>query len=59
MSNMINIGSKESPVIVPEQSLRPHSPEGEEYYQMIAGGSVELSGEDLDTLLDKIKNENN
>ena len=45
MSNMINIGTKENPVLVPEKALHPETPEGNEYYGMIADGSVELPDE--------------
>lgn len=55
MSGMINIGTKENPVLVPEKALHPETPEGNEYYGMIADGSVELPDENLKTLLDTIK----
>ncbi len=58
MSNTVNIGSKENPVIVPEIAMHPETPEGDEYFQMIANGSVVLTDEVLDALLEKIKDEN-
>lgn len=58
MSNMVNIGSKENPVFVPESALEPDTPKGEEYFQMLASGSVVLPDEVLDALLEKINNEN-
>lgn len=55
---MVNIGSKENPVVVPESALKPDTPEWEEYFQMLASGSVVLPDEALDALLEKINNEN-
>jgi len=47
----VNIGSEESPVLVSEKALRPLTPEGREWWAMVATGSVVLKPEVLDKLL--------
>lgn len=50
-SNLVNVGSAERPVIVPKKALEPETPEGNEWWGMVADGSVEIGSEDLDELL--------
>lgn len=49
----INVGSKERPIFVPEKALKPGTPEGAEWWEMVANGSVVLPPEALDKLLSK------
>lgn len=55
--DMVNIGTPEKPVLVPEKSLHPESAEGREWWGMITDGSVVLEPEVLDRLLEKTGNE--
>jgi hypothetical protein len=55
---MINIGSKENPVIVPESALSPESTTGREWWENLANGSVVLDSQALDLLLEKTNEEN-
>lgn len=48
---MINIGSKEAPVLVPKKALFPESEDGREWWKMVAVGSVVLGQEELNKLL--------
>lgn len=50
---MVNIGSKENPIWLSEKALRPNTPEGQEWWGMVAEGSVVLQPEELDRLLEK------
>ena len=52
--DQINIGSAERPIWVPKKSLEPDTPEGREWWGMVAEGSVVLEEEALGLLLDKI-----
>lgn len=56
--DMINIGSKENPVMVPEKSLEPQTDEGREWWDGVASGSVILDDEALDLLLKKTDEKN-
>jgi hypothetical protein len=56
--NMINIGSPEAPVYVPEKSLHPETKEGEAWWNSLASGSVILTDEALDFLLKKTDEKN-
>jgi hypothetical protein len=56
--NMINVGTQERPVMVPEKALKPNTDEGNDWWEMLASGSVVLPDEDLETLLKAVKNEN-
>lgn len=47
----VNIGSEKDPVLVPEKALRPLTPEGREWWAMVATGSVILEPKALDKLL--------
>jgi hypothetical protein len=55
---MINIGSKENPVMVPDSALSPQSAEGREWWGDLADGSVVLDDKVLDLLLEKTNEEN-
>ena len=55
---MINIGSAENPVMVPEQSLSTKSAEGRAWWNDLASGSVVLDEKALDLLLEKTNEEN-
>jgi hypothetical protein len=55
---MINIGSKENPVMVPESALSPQSAEGRDWWEDLAGGSVVLDEKSLNLLLEKTNEEN-
>ena len=57
-TEMINIGSKENPVMVPENALSPQSAEGGEWWENLANGSVVLDDKALDLLLEKTNEEN-
>jgi hypothetical protein len=48
---MANIGSTEQPIRVPQKALEPLTPEGREWWGMVAEGSVILEPEVLDRLL--------
>lgn len=48
----VNIGTKEKPIWVPPKALAPGSPEGKEWWEMIATGSVVLESHVLDQLLE-------
>lgn len=48
---IINIGSKEAPVYVSEASLNPASPEGRDFWEGVATGSIVLEDGVLDLLL--------
>lgn len=50
----VNIGTAERPIWVPEKALSPEGEDGREWWNMVAGGSVELEPEVLDRLLEKI-----
>lgn len=49
--NMVNIGTSERPIWVSETALQPQTPEGREWWEMVASGSVALPKETLDKLL--------
>lgn len=53
-TNTINIGTAERPVFVPQEAVQPNTPEGEEYWQGVASGSIVPDEETLDLLLKKI-----
>ncbi len=45
--NLVNIGTKEAPVFVPEKALKPETAEGREWWGMMASGSVKPDNLDL------------
>ena len=47
MGKLINVGTKERPILVPEKALKPKSPEGREWWGDIAAGSVSLGPEEI------------
>lgn len=49
----VNVGSAEKPIFVPEKALDPETPEGREWWGMIANGSVTLNPEELKKILEK------
>lgn len=51
---MINIGSKENPVMVPEHALQPNTPRGRSYWGGIASGSIVVPDKTLDVLMEKV-----
>lgn len=57
-NQMINIGSKESPVMVPAKALFPETAEGRQWWESLASGSVVLDEKALDLLLEKTNEEN-
>ena len=50
---MVNIGTPERPVLVPEKSLQPKTAEGREWWGMVAEGSIVLKPDELNGLLKK------
>lgn len=48
---MVNIGTPERPILVPQKSLEPNTDEGREWWGMMAEGSVVLKPEEVDRLL--------
>lgn len=48
---LVNVGTPERPIFIPEKALKLNSPEGLEWWQMVAEGSVTLPDETLDKLL--------
>lgn len=48
---MVNIGTPERPILVPQKSLEPNTDKGREWWGMVAEGSVVLEPEKLDRLL--------
>lgn len=55
---LVNIGTAERPIMVPEESLHPDSETGAEWWEMVASGSVVLEDEKLDTLLGRLRDDN-
>ncbi len=53
--NMVNIGTAERPVVVPEKALHPDSDEGRDWWGKVAEGSVVLEDKVLDQLLESTK----
>lgn len=56
--NLVNIGTPEQPVFVSKEALKPNTPKGNDEWEMIADGSIDLPGPALDNLLKKIEDEN-
>ncbi len=54
-SRFVNIGTESHPVYVPKQALDPDTIEGREWWEMFASGSVTLSDEELDALMERLK----
>lgn len=54
---MVNIGSKESPMLVPKKALETKTSGWQEWWEMVANGSVTLEPEVLDRLLELTKDE--
>jgi hypothetical protein len=52
-TQMINIGTAERPIFVPEKAFLPQGSEGREWWEALASGSIILSDEALDLLLKK------
>lgn len=52
---LINIGTPERPVMIPEEAIKLSTKEGEEWWNMLASGSAILELEDLDKLLELSK----
>lgn len=50
--NNINIGTEESPILVPAKALEPNTPEGNEWWGKIATSSVILDSKTLGELLE-------
>ncbi|MFZ5932847.1 MAG: hypothetical protein ACOYT7_02105 [Patescibacteria group bacterium] len=48
---MINIGTAERPILVPTHALEPNMDLGREYWEGIASGSIVLTDETLDRLI--------
>jgi hypothetical protein len=48
---MVNIGTSERPVLVSRKALEPDTPEGREWWEMVASGSVTLEEKELGKLL--------
>lgn len=57
-SQLINVGTAEKPVMVPEKALHPESVAGQEWWEMLATGSVFLDGNELAQLLQYIEDNN-
>ena len=51
---LVNVGTAEKPIMVPESALEPNSIKGRDWWEGLASGSVELPDETLDILLDKV-----
>ena len=56
-TTMVNIGTPERPVLVPEKALQPDSNEGREWWGEVASGSVVLDEDALKLLLERKDNE--
>lgn len=52
----VNIGTEQDPLFVPPQALLPNTPEGDEYWQMVASGSINLGEDQLDKMLSFMAN---
>lgn len=50
-ASLVNIGTEEAPIYIPEKALSPESDEGQEWWQMLAAGSVVISDEEMAALL--------
>lgn len=48
---MINIGSKENPILVSNEALKPGEEAEREYWEGVASGSIIIEAEALDLLL--------
>ncbi len=57
-SNLINVGNPENPVLISRDSLHPDTPQGNEEWEMIADGSIDIPEPALDNLIEKVKDEN-
>lgn len=57
-SNMVNIGTKENPVFVPEENVKPGTPKGEQYWTRVASGSQLPPSESVFELLKQTANGN-
>lgn len=53
LPTMVNIGSEREPAWVPRKALEPTTPEGREWWGMVAEGSVVLEAKVLDLLIRK------
>lgn len=47
----VNIGTEEHPIYVPEEAVHPDTDEGQEWWEMLAEGSVSLPADVLEALL--------
>jgi hypothetical protein len=56
-NDMVNIGTPERPIMVPEKSLKPETGEGREWWGAVAEGSVVLEDDVLSKLLELTKDE--
>lgn len=55
--NLVNIGTTERPVFVPEKALKPSTDDGREWWGKVADGSVVLEDQTLDKLLELTEKE--
>lgn len=52
--NMVNIGTIENPIYVPEHALEPESDKGRSFHGGIATGSINLDRETFEALYDRL-----
>lgn len=56
---MVNIGTAERPMMVPEKALRPNDPDGRAWWGKVTDGSVWPGDEALDRLLERLNEKKN
>jgi hypothetical protein len=47
----VNIGTEQEPFFVPPHALKPDTPEGTEYWNLVANGDLELREDELGEIL--------